>query len=175
MSTDDFRKNQTLLWIVGRIAAFLFRHAVAVAGVVLAGLLLWTFVYFALLLWALIVGGGIGGPLAYPAGLLVVLGMSLSASLALLFPATAIAERLGKRLRWPVLAQIPLSVGVAGAICVSISLLSMPGEFAKGLQTAAILWAANLLPLGLYWWIAQSGPLILSGIDRWKSRLRAVF
>ena len=105
--------------IAGRVGFFCARHFLALLLVVLAGCLLWTVTYFALLLWAAFAGGGLGGPLAYPAGLLFFLVAGAAASLALLFPATALAEWLAGWFGLPVLVQIPLSVAFLALLCLA--------------------------------------------------------
>jgi len=159
--------------IAVRGGVFLLRHLLALAGLVALGCFFWTVVYFGLLLWALTSGGGIGGPLAYPAGLVVVFCLGVGAGLGLLLPATALAEWLVGRRHWPVLAQIPVSVALLVLICSAI-VFAGSGELSTGflnqLAIVGVLVALNLVPLGIYWWIAQSGPLIWSGLARWKSR-----
>ena len=141
--------------ITGRVGFFCARHFLALLLTVLAGCLLWTVVYFALLLWAAFAGGGLGGPLAYPAGLLFFLVAGSAASLVLLLPATALAEWFARWHGFPVLAQIPLSVAFLALLCFA----------AVGLRSSlsfGVLFLSLLLPLGLYWWVAQSAPLALS-------------
>lgn len=111
-------------------------------------------------------GGGIGGPLAYPAGILVVIVAATVSSLVLLLPSTALAEWFAKRRRLPVIAQIPISVAVLAVLCfvliaVAISVDADP-SFGGGAVGFGGLFIGHLLPLGLYWWTAQSGPLLFS-------------
>ena len=141
--------------IAGRIGFFCARHFLALLLVVLAGCLRWTVTYFALLLWAAFAGGGLGGPLAYPAGLLFFLVAGTAAGLALLFPATAMAEWLARWVGLPVLVQIPLSVTFLALLCLAAVSIHLSLSF-------GVLFLSLLLPLGLYWWVAQSAPLALS-------------
>jgi hypothetical protein len=147
-------------------SGFCIRHLFALLVTVAVPCLLWTIAYVMLLLWAMITNGDIGGPLAYPAGILVVIVAATVSSLVLLFPSTALAEWLVKRRRFPILTQIPISIGILGSLCfifvaVAASVDSVPsfGGVAMGF---GVLFISNLLPLGLYWWTAQSGPLLLS-------------
>jgi hypothetical protein len=140
----------------GRIGFFCARHFLAVLLTVLAGCLLWTVTYFALLLWAAFAGSGLGGPLTYPAGLLFLLVAGTATSLVLLFPATAFAEWLARRLGFPVLVQIPFSVAFLALLCFAAVGIRSSVSF------GVLLFLSLLLPLGLYWWVAQSGPLVLS-------------
>ena len=127
-------------------------------------------IYLALLLWAVFTGDGIGGPLAYPAGLLFVIVAAIVACLVLLLPSTALAEWFAKRSGLPILAQIPISVAILALLCfVFIAVAAstgVPASF-QGISVGfGVLFIAHLLPLGLYWWTAQSGPLLLSLFKR---------
>ena len=51
-------------------SSFALRHAFAIAFLAITACALWTLCYVVLLLWAIISDEGLGGPLAYPAGLL---------------------------------------------------------------------------------------------------------
>ena len=141
--------------IAGRIGFFCVRHFFASLLTVLTGCLLWTIVYFAILLWAALAGSGLGGPLAYPAGLLFFLGAGAAASSMLFFPATALAEWLARRVGLPVFAQMPLSVAFLALFC-----LAWVG-FCSSLSFG-VLFLSLLFPLGFYWWAAQGASLVLS-------------
>ncbi len=158
------------LRIAGSIGLFCLRHAVAMALTIAIPCLLWTVAYLGLLLYATVTGGGPGGPLAYPVGLLFVLAGAAGACLVLLFPATAAAEWIARRLSLPILAQIPISIGFLAILSLLLTLILgqrfpqalplAPGQKLNPVITAAALFSAHLLPLGFYWWIAQIGPLL---------------
>ena len=93
--------------------------------------------------------------MAYPAGLLLFLVAGATASLGLLFPATAFAEWFARWRGFPVLAQVPLSV-----VCLTLLCLVVAGVHPS--LSFGVLFLSLLLPLGLYWWVAQSVPLTLS-------------
>lgn len=145
------------------------RHGLALAVTIIVPCLLWTIVYFALLLWAVITGEGLGGPLAYPAGLLFFLVATIVGGSLLLFPSAALAEWCARRRAWPILAQIPLSLFTL-AVLPRPALATVTGArsplFPSVSAGFAVLFIGYLLPLGLYWWAAQSGPLLLSLIRR---------
>lgn len=82
--------------------------------------------------------------------------------LLVLFPACAMAEWIGRRRHWPVLAQIPLSVGMTAVICGVIAAVVDGGI----VPVFGWLFAGCLVPLGFYWWVAQSGPLLISVVRR---------
>jgi hypothetical protein len=162
--------NPRSLERAGRIGGFCARHLFALGVAMLAACAAWTVTYFALLLWAVLTGGGLGGPLAYPAGLLFALVAMAAAGLVLLLPATALAEWVARRRGFPVLAQIPVSVGILALLCLAVVGLVSAGGFQPTLRGASIgfgtLFLALLLPLGLYWWTAQSIPLLASLLAR---------
>ena len=138
--------------MASRVGFFCARHFLALLLTVLAGCLLWTATYFALLLWAAFTGSGLGGPLAYPAGVFFFLVAGAATGLVFLFPATVFAEWLTRRLRLPILIQIPLSVGFLALLYWAAGGFHLSVVF-------GVLFLSLLLPLGLYWWVAQSAPL----------------
>lgn len=159
------------------IGGFCARHSLALFVTVGAACILWTILYFTLLLWAMLSSGGIGGPLAYPVGLLLVFVAATAGTLILLLPATALAEWIAYWRGFPILAQIPVSVFFLALICLAMSgLAQLLGHplFGRALFPGFVfLFVAHLLPLGVYWWTAQSGPLLLSLVRRLWPRPRA--
>jgi hypothetical protein len=148
------------------IGGFFARHLLATLVVVLVLCVLWTVTYFALLIWAAVSGGGLGSPASYPLGLLLSLVGGTVFSLTLFLPATALAEWIAKRRGLPILAQIPISIAILAALCLlvvgSAMAAGVQASFRSGAAGFAVLFLAHLLPLGLYWWVAQSGPLLVS-------------
>jgi len=148
------------------IGGFCARHLLATLVVVLVLCVLWTVTYFALLIWAAVSGGGLGSPASYPLGLLLPLVGGTVFSLTLFLPATALAEWIAKRRGLPILAQIPISIAILAALCLlvvgSAMAAGVQASFRSGAAGFAVLFLAHLLPLGLYWWVAQSGPLLVS-------------
>jgi hypothetical protein len=159
----------------GHIGSVCIRHCLALALTVLAACALWTITYFALLLWAVFSNSDIGGPLAYPAGLLFFFLASTVTGLVLLLPSTATAEWFARRRGFPILAQIPLSVAALAVLCLVVVGIASAVRAQPTLYGVSVgfgvLFLALLVPLGLYWWALQSGPLLLS-IFR---RLRGIF
>ena len=159
------------------MGSFCARHLLALATVVAVACVVWTVCYLALVLWAVFTGGGIGGPLAYPAGLLFSFVATAAASLLLLFPSTALAEWFCRRRGFPILAQIPVSIGLLALLClITVSIASALGSqfTARGLLMGfGILFITLLVPLGLYWWAAQSVPLLLSLVRRIRDLIRS--
>ena len=150
---------------------FLIRHGIAAACVVVLSCVLWTVVYVGCLVFAALMGVGPGSPAAYPLGLLVVFVASLLLVATTLFPATALAEVISRKKGWSTFIQIPLSVG----LCLLLALLLSSVSWAVRDQTfdveiqateASLCFLLCLIPLGIYWWIVQSGPLLLKAL-RW--------
>ena len=158
--------NSTAIQTAGRIGGFLARHFLALLVTVAVPCALWTVTYFALLLWATVSGGGLGSPASYPIGLLFFLAAGTAVSILLYLPSTAIAEWFARRRGFPVLGQIPLTVAVFAVLCLAAVGLWAAFVPEPGLRGFSIgfgsLFLINLVPLGLYWWSAQSGPLLLS-------------
>jgi hypothetical protein len=144
---------------------FVIRHGIASALTIAIPCLLWIVVYFALLIWAVIWNEPVGGPLGLPFGFFLLGAALLIAVVTILFPAVAIAEWIGRNRGWNVFFQIPLSIALMAVIHGLWSTLS-PGIPAS----ERFRWL--LLPLGLYWWISQSGPLVLAGWRCLKRRAK---
>ncbi len=159
---DDSQAIRT----AGRIGGFCARHLTALLITVTVPCVIWTLAYVALFLWAMFTDGGIGGPLAYPAGLLFCFFAATAASLVLLFPSTALAEWLAWRQKLPIFAQLPISIAILALLCLIIPSVTVAAGALPSFRDAAfrfgVLFIAHLLPLGLYWCTAQSGPLLLS-------------
>lgn len=159
--------------IMGWVAlglSVLARHVVATVVTVAVPCLLWTVTYVVMLVVGLLFHGDPGGPLAYPAGLLVLLVAGTLATLLLIVPSVLLAEGLARGLKLNTLFQIPISLGFLALTSAGICLLMDPPGFPLAGRhwgvRSSVLFAVHLLPLGLYWWVAQGGP-ILYGLVRW--------
>jgi hypothetical protein len=118
---------------------------------------------------AIVTNGGLGGPLAYPAGLFVIVLVAAAAAIALFFPATAAAELIGRRWKVPFLAQIPVTVGVLAVLClpaaIGVERFWSQAPSPRSVATLAVwLFGLSLLPVGFYWWVAQSGTLLFKAV-----------
>jgi hypothetical protein len=131
------------------------RHFAASFAVIAAACLLWTLAYAGLLGWAILSGGGLGGPLAYPGGLIVVGVAAAITSATLLFPATVAAELLTRRFPLRFLAQVAVAVAVLAALSIAFSPLLVAWRglaSARVFTVAAWIFGLSLVPLGIYWW-----------------------
>lgn len=157
-----YRRVQT----ASRVGGFFARHFLALGITVAVPCLLWTITYFVLLLWATVSGGGLGSPASYPLGLLFVLIGGTGVALSLLLPPTALAEWFARRRGLPILAEIPISVSVLAILCLAVVGIATAMGSQPSVRGASVgfgfLFLSLLLPLGLYWWSARSGSLLLS-------------
>jgi hypothetical protein len=105
------------------IVSLAIRHGVASVATIVAACAIWTVGYGALVLLAILSNGGLGGPLAYPVGLLLVAVAAGAACFLLFFPATASAELICRSRALSTLTQIPVSVAVLAALCVAAGII----------------------------------------------------
>jgi hypothetical protein len=84
---------------------------------------------------------------------------------------------LARRRGLPVLAQIPLSVGILAVLSLAVAGIAAAVVDHPSFQGVSVsfgaLFLGHLLPLGLYWWVAQSGPLLLSLLRRFRGTATA--
>ena len=95
------------------VLTFAARHLLIVPFGIIAGCILWTIAYVLLLAVAVIWNQGIGGPLAYPAGILAIIGASIFIGWGIFAPASAIGAIFCAAFRLPRLAAIPVVFGSA--------------------------------------------------------------
>jgi len=144
--------------IARHIPSFVARHTVAAAVLFAASCVLWTVVYLLLLVWAVIADAGLGSPVVYPIGLILLFAATASACLMLFMPATLGAEVLCRWQRMPTLVGIPIALALYAVLCFGWSvgaylIWRFDGSLSWALLLAAITTLA--LPLGLYWWSAE--------------------
>jgi hypothetical protein len=134
------------------------RHALAFAGLFVTGIAAWTVIYFALLIWAIAAGGGLGSPVVYPIGLGLIALFVAGGGLLLLMPSTVVGELVCRGCSLPCFMGIPIAFG---ALCL-LSILIGAGlsliqlwEGYSIIQTGGMVVTLVALPLGLYWWAAE--------------------
>lgn len=162
----------------GGIALFALRHALAMAVTIVLPCVLWTLLYLVLLLWAILTDSGIGSPVAYPLGLLLVAAWSALMAVVFFFPSTAFAALITTRMKWAILWQIPLCLTLfalfSGLLALTVGAQSASPAWRDTSIGFGLFYAAHLLPLGLYWWTAQSLPVFQAGFrklrDLWHKR-----
>ncbi len=165
---EDGRKHtkQTAISIAG----FLVRHLLAATITVVAVCAIWTLAYLGLLLWAIVTNSGLGSPIAYPVGLIAAFFAGSIACLFFLLPSTAIAEWVAQRRGFPILAQIFINMVILAVLClvavgIKLAVRSVPSFRSLAIQSG-VLFLTLLIPLGIYWWSARLGSLLLSLFHR---------
>ena len=151
---------------VVKIGTFIVKHAIAAGFVIGGAVALTVALYFGFLLWAVFTNGGVGGPLALPAMILLVFIYSVGSVVVILFPITAVTELICSRgSRRSRFVQIPIASALlvtylAAAILFLAFLRNWSLERTlRGAVTHAVL---QLLLLGVYWWALQGAGLVLS-------------
>ena len=149
---------------------FCARHFVALLVTVGVECGLWTVAYFALLFWAAFTGSGLGSPAAFVLGFVAILIVGTLDCVLLLLPSTTLAEWHQRRRGYSPLVSIPISVGILALHCLGLTALGFLAFEAK-FPLWRVAWAStvlllHLVPLGLYWWTAQAGPVLLSLVAR---------
>lgn len=153
---------------------FFARHLLFVVFAMFAGCLLWTLAYFLLLAIAVIGDQGIGGPLAFPAGLITVIAACIFLGWGVFAPASAIGAIFCALFKLPRLAAIPfvtiaafiLSYLLYWGYIELVTTHSMPGAGIV-LKNFAIFLS---IPLGIYWWLTEGPGAIF---DAFRRRLRS--
>lgn len=151
-------------------------HGVATGVVVTLSVVFAVVGYAGLLAWAVLAGQPLGGALALPFMMVAALVASTLAILAGLLPATVLAHYIcRRRLRWPLLAEIPVSTvltagAAVGAAVVVGRLVGVPA--ATSVWQGVILALILLVPLGVYWWVLQ---LSSWGIEQGQRLIDRVF
>ncbi len=153
------------------VLAFLIRHLLFVMLAMVAGCVVWTLVYAALLAIAVLTNQGLGGPLAYPAGILSVLGACVVIGWGVFTPSSAIGAIFCRVFRLPRLAAIPVVWLTAfgfffvlhRAFVVSAATHPLPnlGNVLAGFATYLSL------PLGVYWWLTEGPGALFDLFRRW--------
>lgn len=153
---------------------FLTRHFLFVAFAMVAGCIAWTIAYLVLLVVAVVTNQGVGGPLAFPAGIIAVLAACGVLGWGVFTPASAIGAVFCRVFRLPHIAAIPvvtvaaslLSYGLYRAYIGMVTTHSMPTMLTV-LKNFAIYLS---IPLGAYWWLTEGTGALCDGFQRWIGR-----
>ena len=152
---------------------FIIKHSVAAGAVTIASLVFVIIAYFALLVWAIVAGGGIGSPVVLPLTLLLAMAGSVACVLFILLPVSVASEIIRTRVfMGSRFLEIPISaVLLAGYVVGSTTLVCMLRELdvRRGLVISSIAAAALMVPLGLYWWCLHSADWLFGlGTSFWS-------
>jgi hypothetical protein len=155
------------------IGAFVLRHLVAVPLIGVALCFGWIVLYFLLLAIAIVSDSGIGSPLAFPAGLLLIVVSTAFLGWGVFTPACAVGAVVCGVFRLPKLAEIPIVWAAACLLGYALSLIclrvmipeSMPGNAQAMIASVMFL----SIPVGIYWWLTE-GPFALFDLGKrlWK-------
>jgi len=143
------------------VISFLLRHFLFVAAAAVAGCVLWTVVYLVLLAFAVIANKGLGGPLAYPGGLLAVVVCCAVFGWGIFAPACGVGALICRTFRWPRIAAIPFvylaAVGFGYLICAVHAGVDATRSMPSAWDVLKPFTLYLSVPLGIYWWLTD-GP-----------------
>ena len=156
---------------------FAARHLLIVPIAIVAGCIIWTIIYVVLLLAAIIFNQGLGGPLAYPAGIVAIVVPSIVIGWGVFAPASAVGAIVCALLQLPRLAAIPIVTAAAFGLSYLlywgyielVTTHSMPSATFVLKNFAMFL----SIPLGIYWWITEGPSAIFDACCRWFRHRRA--
>ena len=155
------------------LATFLFilRHFLFVVFAMVAGCLLWTIAYVLLLVIAVVGDFGLGGPLAYPVGLVAVIVGSAVLGWGIFAPASALGAVLCALLRLPRLAAIPFVAAAAYGLSYLLYRAYIEWVTTHPMPDAGVVlknFAVYLsIPLGIYWWLAEGPGAVFDAFRCW--------
>jgi|GEM_PF-6688541 hypothetical protein len=144
-----------------RVSKFWLRHFIASVVSISIPPLLVFLIYVGLVIFAIVTDSGLGGPLALPFWMLAAFVASILYTAFLLFPSVWLAEIVSRRFgKWQLLAQIPISTITLAVFVFASSLLlnlyaNTPNSPLQMLNDPVYIFAALLIPLGVYWWTAK--------------------
>jgi len=158
------------------VISFVARHLLIVSLAIITGCILWTIAYAVLLIVAAIFNEGLGGPIAYPAGIIAIIVAGISIGWGIFAPACAIGAVFWKIFGLPRIAAIPV---VFGSALVLSSLLYW--AFIEAMTTSPMpsIWVVIKhhtiflsVPLGAYWWVTEGPGALFDVFRRWIRRRR---
>lgn len=157
-------------------ALFLARHFFAVTFGIVAACAIWTLIYLLLFVFALFFGGGLGGPLAYPAGLVSIALMG-AVGWGIFAPASGIGAVFCRLFHLPRLAAIPATFLSALILSYAVYACFIPWLTTHPMPDAATFLKSYLLylavPLGIYWWLIEGPGALFDTFRRWLKRKAA--
>lgn len=158
------------------VFTFLARHFLFVVLAMIAGCVIWTFAYLVLLAIAVITDQGLGGPLAFPAGIIIVVASCVFLGWGVFAPASATGAIFCGLFRLPRIAAIPvvcLAVFIFSYLiywaCIElVTTHSMP-PISTVLKNFGIFLS---VPLGVYWWLTEGPGVLFDSFRRWIRQRR---
>jgi len=157
------------------VLTFALRHFVFVVIAAFAGCGVWTIAYLVLLVIAVFTDPGVGGPLAFPAGIIAVVTSCGFIGWGIFTPASAVGAIFCALARLPRIAAIPVVWVVAFGLSylfywAALGLLVV-SETMPSLWTMLKNFGLFLsVPLGIYWWLTEGTGAIFDKFRRWIFR-----
>lgn len=160
------------------ITGFAARHFLAVVLGAFIGCIFWTLLYLGLLIYAMFSGGGLGGPLAYPGGIIAIIVGCVVIGWGIFAPASGIGRLFCRLFKLPKIAAIPFVFVSAFAISALVFHLT-DGLGSSSSSTPFWVMLENFslflaVPLGAYWWLTEGPGAMIDAIRRliskWRSR-----
>ncbi|MGJ8643526.1 MAG: hypothetical protein ACSHX9_08980 [Luteolibacter sp.] len=153
------------------IIAFGLRHFLAVCLAMIIGCVVWTVIYLLLLLYAICFNEGLGGPLAYPTGLIAI-GFACSfVGWGIFTPATGIGRIFCWLTQLPLLAAIPVVAISAFGLSYLLAALVPVAFLDESMPSVWIILKYFTLylsiPLAIYWWLTEGPGALSDAIMRW--------
>ena len=162
--------------VVIAVLSFLARHLLFVLLAMLVGCVIWTVAYLVLFVIAMLADQGLGGPLAYPAGLMAIVVACAVIGWGFFAPASAVGALFCGLLKWPRLWAIPLVTLTVLVLCylvswpfVEMGVLYEAPSFWMVLKNFAIYLS---VPLGVYWWLTEGPGALFEVLRDWVQRRR---
>ena len=153
---------------------YIGRHVAAVGVAAALAALVWTIVYVALLLFAIMTDSGIGSPISYPIWLVFLLVSITIIGLFVFAPACALGRLFVGVTRLPLLAAIPIVFGAGALLSYMAYDLYITFVTTHSMPPASTVFQNYCvylsIPLGAYWWIVDGPFAILDGFRRWFRR-----
>lgn len=147
--------------------AFLARHLLAVGLAIGLGWIAWTGLYALLLLVAMIRSSGVGGPLAYPAGLLVVAAGAMVIGWGIFTPSCAVGWIISRCFKLHRLAAFPIAFVVAGGMTWLMSSDGFLSSDTIPTRNPFLIYLKFLaIPFSLYWWLTEGVAFVF--VKLWK-------
>ncbi|MEI8107162.1 MAG: hypothetical protein WCI46_05035 [Verrucomicrobiota bacterium] len=158
------------------VISFVTRHLLIVSMAIITGCILWTIAYVVLLIVAATLNEGLGGPIAYPAGIITIIVAGISIGWGVFAPACAIGSVFGRIFGLPRIAAIPVVFGSAFVLSYLLY-----WAFIKEMTTHPMpsMWVVLKnhtvflsMPLGAYWWVTEGPGTLFDLFRRWIRRRR---
>jgi len=156
---------------------FVMRHFLIVVLAAFVGCVLWTIGYFLLLLVAVIWNQGVGGPLAYPSGIILIIACCVFLGWGVFAPASGIGAIFCTMFRLPRLVAIPVVFTSAFLLSYLLYWIYFERFTPHSMDSVGIVlqnFAVFIsVPLGIYWWLTEGSGAVFEVFLRWWKNRRA--